>query len=93
MLAGFYGDGVEVELCGTSYKSLKVLDGDGLISEWPVFRRALLKQKQAYTESHKMSNISATVRRDALLSSLCWHLPRNVHNHQHNARSRDPSAK
>ena len=47
MLASFYGEEVEVELYGTSFKSPKVLDGEGLISEWLVFQRALLKEKQA----------------------------------------------
>ncbi len=42
-LAAFYGE--EVEHFGTVFKSPEVLDGDGLISEWPVFRRALLKEK------------------------------------------------
>ena len=30
----FYGEEVEVELYGASFKSPKVLDGEGLISEW-----------------------------------------------------------
>ena len=48
LLATFYGEEVEVELFDTFFKSSKVLDGDGLISDWPVFRRALLKEKQVF---------------------------------------------
>ena len=55
VLAGFYGEEVDVELCGTSFKSPKVLDGDGLISEWPVFRRALLKEKQALMSTKSLT--------------------------------------
>ena len=43
MFASFYCEEVEVELYSASFKSPKVLDGEGLISEWSVFRRALLK--------------------------------------------------
>ena len=54
-LAGFYGEDVEVELCGATFKSPKVLDGEGLISEWPVFRRALLKEKQAFMSAKNLT--------------------------------------
>ena len=37
LLATFYGEEVEVELFNTFFKSPKVLDGDGLRSDWPVF--------------------------------------------------------
>ena len=55
MLASFYGEEVEVELYGASFKSPKVLDGEGLISEWPVFRRALLKEKQALVSAKSLT--------------------------------------
>ena len=42
--ATFDGEELEVELFDTFFKVPKMLDGDGLISEWPVFRRAILKQ-------------------------------------------------
>jgi hypothetical protein len=54
-LASFYGEDVEVELHGATFKSPKVLDGEGLISEWPVFRRALLKEKQALMSAKSLT--------------------------------------
>ena len=55
LLAAFYGEEVEVELFGTVFKSPEVLDGDGLISEWPVFRRALLKEKQVFMSTKSVT--------------------------------------
>ena len=57
LLATFYGEEVEVELFDTFFKSPKVLDGDGLISEWPVFRRALLKEKQVFMSAKSVAKI------------------------------------
>ena len=54
-LASFYGEDIEVELRGAIFKSSKVLDGEGLISEWPVFRRALLKEKQALMSAKSLT--------------------------------------
>ena len=54
-LASFYGEDIEVELCGAIFKSSKVLDGEGLISEWPVFRRTLLKEKQALMSAKSLT--------------------------------------
>ena len=52
-----------MELFDTFFKSPKMLDGDGLISEWPVFRRALLKEKQVFMSAkcREESNISGTI--------------------------------
>lgn len=57
-LAGFDGENTEVEaveLSGATFKSPKVFDGDGLISEWPVFQRALLKEKQAFMSAKNLT--------------------------------------
>ena len=59
LLATFYGEEVEVELFDTFFKSPKVLDGDGLISDWPVFRRALLKEKQVFMCTKSVAKIPA----------------------------------
>ena len=53
----FYGEEVEVELFDTFFKSPKVIDSDGLISEWPVFRRPLLKEKQVFMPVKSVANI------------------------------------
>ena len=42
-LAAFYGEEAKVEFQGESFQLPPVIDGDVLLSEWPVFRRALLK--------------------------------------------------
>ena len=47
LLANFYGKEAEVDFCGNKFKSPPVLDSDQLISEWSVFRSALLKEKEA----------------------------------------------
>ena len=51
LLAAFYGEEVEVELFDTFFISPKVLDGDGLISDWPVFR----KKKSKFSCLRKVS--------------------------------------
>ena len=56
LLATFYGEEVEVELFDTIFKSPKVLDGDGL-TDWPVFRRALLKEKQVFMSAKSVVKI------------------------------------
>ena len=57
LLATFYGEEVEVELLDSFFKSPKVLDGDGLISDWPVFQRALLKEKQVFMSAKSVVKI------------------------------------
>ena len=43
LLAKFYGKEVEVDFKGSTLKSSPVLEAEQLISEWPVFRRAMGK--------------------------------------------------
>ena len=47
-LAAFYGEEAKVEFQGESFQFPPVIDGDVLLSEWPVFRRALLHEKEAF---------------------------------------------
>ena len=69
-LATFYGEEVEVELFDTFFKSPKVLDGDGLISEWPVFRRALLKEKQVFMSAKSVVKIPTF--QELFEEMKCW---------------------
>ena len=46
-----------MELFDTFFKSPKVLYSDGLISQWPVFRRALLKEKQVFISAKSVAKI------------------------------------
>ena len=50
ILAEFYGKEAEVEYVLTTYTSPPLLDGDELLSEWKIFRRALLVEKRAIME-------------------------------------------
>ena len=47
ILAEFYGKAAEVQYAGTTYTSPPLLHGDDLLSEWKIFRRALLLEKKA----------------------------------------------
>ena len=53
-LANFYVREVEVDFKGSTFKSSPVLEADQLISEWPVFRRALQKEKEALISSKSL---------------------------------------
>ena len=55
ILAEFYGKEAEVEYAWTTYTSPPLLDGDELISEWKIFRRALLVEKRAIMERKEES--------------------------------------
>ena len=48
------GREVEVDFKGSTFKSSPVLEADQLISEWPVFRRALQKEKEALISSKSL---------------------------------------
>ena len=50
VLAEFYGKEAEVEYMWTTYTSPPLLDGNELLSEWKIFRRALLVDKRAIME-------------------------------------------
>ena len=54
-LAEFYGKEVEIEYAWTTYTSPPLLDGDELLSEWKIFRRALLVEKKAIMERKEES--------------------------------------
>ncbi len=54
LLANFYGKEVKVDFKGSTFKSSPVLEADQLISEWPVFRRALQKEKEALISSKSL---------------------------------------
>ena len=55
ILAEFYGKEAEVEYALTTYTSPPSLDGDELLSEWKIFRRALLVEKNAIMERKEES--------------------------------------
>ena len=55
ILAEFYGKEAEVEYALTTYTSPPLLDGDDLLSEWKIFRRALLVKKKAIMERKEKS--------------------------------------
>ena len=55
ILAEFYGKEAEVEYAWTTYTSPPLLDGDELLSEWKIFRRALLVDKKATMERKEES--------------------------------------
>ena len=55
ILAEFYGKEAEVEYAFTTYTSPRLLDGDELLSEWKIFRRALLVEKKAIMERKEES--------------------------------------
>ena len=55
ILAEFYGKEAEVEYALTTYTSPPLLDGDELLSEWKIFRRALLVEKKAIMERKEES--------------------------------------
>ena len=46
-LVPVYGQEAKIEFQGETFKLPPVIDGDKLLSEWPVFRRALLYEKEA----------------------------------------------
>ena len=54
-LAAFYGEAAVVEFQGGSFQFPPVIDGDVLLSEWPVFRRALIHEKEAFLSSKKLT--------------------------------------
>ena len=54
-LAAFYGHEAEVKFQGEMFKFPPVVDGEVLTSEWPVFRRALLHEKQAFMSSKNLT--------------------------------------
>ena len=55
LLAAFYGEEAVIEFQGESFQFPPVIDGDVLLSEWPVFRRALLHEKVAFMSSKKLT--------------------------------------
>ena len=55
ILAEFYGKEAEVQCAGMTYTSPPLLHGDELLSEWKIFRRALLLEKKAIMERKKES--------------------------------------
>ena len=55
ILAKFYGKEAEVEYAWTTYTSPPLFDGDELLSEWKIFRRALLVEKKAIMECKEES--------------------------------------
>ena len=55
ILAEFYGQEAEVQCAGMTYTSPPLLHGDELLSEWKIFRRALLLEKKAIMERKKES--------------------------------------
>ena len=52
LLANFYGKPAEVKFDGVTYSSPPLLNRDDLLSEWKIFRRALLQERDA-TIKHK----------------------------------------
>ena len=54
-LAAFYGHEAEVKFQGEMFKFPPVVDGEVLTSEWPVFQRALLHEKQAFMSSKNLT--------------------------------------
>ena len=55
ILAGFYGKEAEFEYAWTTYTSPPLFDGDELLSEWKIFRWALLVDKKAIMERKEES--------------------------------------
>lgn len=47
VLADFYGKEAEVQYAGMTYTSPLLLSGDKLLSEWKIFRRAFLLEKES----------------------------------------------
>ena len=54
-LSAFYGEEAVVEFQGESFQFPLVIDGDVLLSEWPVFRRALIHVKEAFLSSKELT--------------------------------------
>ena len=50
ILAEFYGKQAEIQYAGMTYTSPLLIDGDELLSEWCVFKRALLLEKKVIIE-------------------------------------------
>ncbi len=69
LLANFYGKEVKVDFKGSTFKSSPVLEADQLISEWPVFRRALQKEKEALISSKSLKKASFQEVFEAMLLS------------------------
>ena len=53
VLAEFYGKEAEVQYAGMTYTSPPLLNGDELLSEWKIFRRAFLLEKKSIMECKK----------------------------------------
>ena len=51
VLADFYGKAAEVEHPGVTHTSLPLPNGDELLSEWKMFRRAMAVEKDAIMQS------------------------------------------
>lgn len=54
-LAAFYGEEAEVEFQNEIFRFPPKLDRDALLSEWPVFKRALHHEKEALMSSQKLT--------------------------------------
>ena len=51
-LANFYGKPAEVEFQGTTYSSPTLLNGEDLLSEWKLFKRAMLQERASLNTPH-----------------------------------------
>ncbi len=53
-LRDFYGKPAEVEFDGITYSSTPLLNKDNLISEWAIFKRALLQERDEIMKSKSL---------------------------------------
>ena len=54
-LAAFYGEEAEVEFQNETFRFPPIIDRDALLSEWPIFKRALHHEKEALMSSQKLT--------------------------------------
>lgn len=57
ILANFYGKPAEVKFNGVSYSSPPLLNREDLLSEWKIFRRALLQERNSLVKSKCLTKV------------------------------------
>lgn len=72
-LANFYGAEIEVGFKGEKFKSPHVIDAEQAISEWPVFRRVLQKDKESLILVKKLLHFKKYLRL-SFIRCLQWNL-------------------
>ena len=66
LLAGFYGEEATVKYDGETHTSKPLVDASELLSEWKIFRRALVVEKKKALMERKKSPILSPTMQDIL---------------------------